>query len=468
VQICDHVRQALLLARLPVAEGGTTAPLKSYIKVLSTCDPWGAMQIIRNGGMSTHGCYTDNHWNYDPAEGQAFDQCESHYWTNVDRINNTGSCGKSIGVALRDLSAEELTETAVSTRLKQGLMDSTGIQKSFPTVQSLVDLTDSWGKKFWKARSFPGDIKCDAFLDVMPLVVDVQIPTWLEEIEKVAADTHAKLLQVASDASFVSLRVQSAAKTALALFPITIALLPGFSKGAKQVKRIVPPSPLVGYVLAFMPILQVPLMATVLGMLAQLIGSWGFFVAVWSIMIAQVMPVVGLFRAVGPHEDYKAFVKAKKGPCGFIPVRVCLLLVALGCFVKETVDFFAKSGLASNLGMEDVASKSSLIITTVFGFLLNFMKGKTITTVMSADCLMRMMISLRRFDVVHEKLVGLCSERMLAGMLASLTPKHSNELRAKYDADGDGNFDAEEIKKMVSEVHDVHHSTENKNKDEAE
>ena len=40
-------------------------------------------------------------------------------------------------------------------------------------------------------------------------------------------------------------------------------------------------------------------------------------------------------------------------------------------------------------------------MTTVFGFLLNFMKGKTITTVMSADCLMRMMISLRRFDVVH-------------------------------------------------------------------
>ena len=126
-------------------------------------------------------------------------------------------------------------------------------------------------------------------------------------------------------------------------------------KGAKQVKKIVPPSPLVGYVLAFMPILQVPLMATVLGMLAQLIGTWGFFVAVWSIMIAQVMPVVGLFRAVGPHEDYKAFDKAKKGPRAFTPMRICLLLVAVGCLVKEIVDFFAKTGLASNMGMEDIA-----------------------------------------------------------------------------------------------------------------
>ena len=106
-------------------------------------------------------------------------------------------------------------------------------------------------------------------------------------------------------------------------------------------------------------------------------------------------------------------------------------------------------------------------MTTVFGFLLNFMKGKTITTVMSADCLMRMMISLRRFDVVHEKLLGLFGKRMLAGMLASLTPEHAEELRAKYDADGDGNFDSEEIKKMVSEVHRAHHDAENQNEDEA-
>ena len=360
VQICDHVREALLLARLDSAVGGTTAPLKSYIRVLSTCDPWGAMQVIRNQGMSKHGCYTGNSWSYDPGGGEAFDQCESSYWTSVDHINNTGSCGKSIALSLQHLSAAELTEQAVQARLKQGLIDKTGIQKDFPTVQSLLDLTDGYGKKFWKKRSFPGDIKCDAFLDVMPLLVDVQIPTWLEEIERVAADTHAKLLQVASDASFVSLRVQSAAKTALALFPITIALLPGFSKGAKQVKRIVPPSPLVGYVLAFMPILQVPLMATVLGMLAQLIGSWGFFVAVWSIMIAQVMPVVGLFHAVGPHESYKAFQQEKKGPRAYAPVRVCLLLVALGCFVKETVDFFAKTGLASTMGMEDVAVSQPL------------------------------------------------------------------------------------------------------------
>lgn len=417
------------------------------------------MQVIRNGGLSEQSCYSDNHVYYDPVEGLPFDQCQSWYYNSVDRINNTGSCGKSIALSLLHLSRDELADLAVPARLKQEL-SAMGRKNNFPTAQSLLNLTDRYGNKFWKARSYPGDIKCDAFLGMMPLQLDVQIPTWLEEIERVAADTHAKLLQVASDASFISLRVQSAAKTALALFPITIALLPGFSKGAKQVKKIVPPSPLVGYVLAFMPILQVPLMATVLGMLAQLIGTWGFFVAVWSIMIAQVMPVVGLFRAVGPHEDYKAFDKAKKGPRAFTPMRICLLLVAVGCLVKEIVDFFAKTGLASNVGMEDIASKSSLIITTVVGFVLNFMKGKTITTVMSADCLMRMMISLRRFDVVHEKLVGLCSERMLAGMLASLTPEHANELRAKYDADGDGNFDSEEIKKMVTEVHHARCETE--------
>ena len=50
-------------------------------------------------------------------------------------------------------------------------------------------------------------------------------------------------------------------------------------------------------------------------------------------------------------------------------------------------------------------------------------------------------------------------------MLAHLTPEHANEL--KYDADGDGNFDSEEIKKMVSEVHRAHHDAENQNEDEA-
>ena len=62
-------------------------------------------------------------------------------------------------------------------------------------------------------------------------------------------------------ALLISVRLKATAKTFLALFPITLALLPGFAKGALRVKTVLPESALVSYILATVPILQVPLLA---------------------------------------------------------------------------------------------------------------------------------------------------------------------------------------------------------------
>ena len=109
--------------------------------------------------------------------------------------------------------------------------------------------------------------------------------------------------------------------------------------------------------------------------------------------------------------------------------------------------------METQLGLEDVLGDFSGKFFSVLGPVLNFFKGRTITTVMSSDCILRMMIGLQREDVIYEEtLMAKFRARMVAGTIAGLTPKRARELMDQFDEDGDGEFDEHEIKAMIKDL----------------
>jgi hypothetical protein len=168
-----------------------------------------------------------------------------------------------------------------------------------------------------------------------------------------------------------------------------------------------------------------------------------------------VIPTVGFFHAVGPHEteaDYKKQAASKK----FLGVkvgiwRVAALVACLAMMVNGIVGF----GFIPELGLDDIASSVSAKSKILLLAVLNFLKGRAVTMVMSADLLMNTMISLRKFDVVESELADVYGGRMIAGLLASKSPKVVSKLLEEFDTDGDGQFDNGEIKEMIKSLHSL-------------
>jgi hypothetical protein len=84
---------------------------------------------------------------------------------------------------------------------------------------------------------------------------------------------------------------------------------------------------------------------------------------------------------------------------------------------------------------------------------LNFVKAKTFTVVMSADLFLQLLISLQMYAVLRPKITQECDQRMLSGLLLEQTPEEAKALLDEFDEDRDGHFDDGEIKAMMGKVH---------------
>ena len=94
--------------------------------------------------------------------------------------------------------------------------------------------------------------------------------------------------------------------------------------------------------------------------------------------------------------------------------------------------------------------------------MLNFIKGKTFTVVMSADVFIAVLIALEKFAILRPDIDKRYKKKMAAALLMSVEPSQAELLLRKHDTDGDGNFDESEIKGMMLDVHgkEVHRSRE--------
>ena len=290
---------------------------------------------------------------------------------------------------------------------------------------------------------------CAMWLSILPAALDVAIPTFFTEAQREMRQFYELARSKTKDLAALSVRLKATVTTLSALFPITFALLPGIAKGAKQVKRVLPASALVSCILAVVPVLQIPLMAVIMGIVTQVTGYWHFYVGVIALMLGLITPMPGAFAAVGAHHTNGQYLAQQKVKFLGVPMAVHKVILLLGALAAFIFGFF-DSGVEEQLGLEDVLGDFSGKFFSVFGPVLNFFKGRTITTVMSSDCILRMMIGLQREDVIYEEtLVPKFRARMVAGTIAGLTADRARELMKEFDEDGDGEFDEGEIKEMI-------------------
>jgi hypothetical protein len=246
-----------------------------------------------------------------------------------------------------------------------------------------------------------------------------------------------------------------------------ISILPGLAKGAMQAKLVLPQASVLGYILVLVPALQLPLMATVLCVIIQVAGSWSMAICMWLAMVLLKLPIYAALEATGPHSSAETFKIAHQGlcrcPCGFmLSPGGFKKLIGLGMVI-------ALWGACNNRNLKDALDldipdmwgkigkvigdfiKTSLPMKAMM-FILNFSLAKTFVTVVSADLLLQMLISLEGFALLMPERAMECREKLAAGLLLELHPKEAAEMLAKYDEDGNGEFDEEEITKLMHEV----------------
>ena len=85
----------------------------------------------------------------------------------------------------------------------------------------------------------------------------------------VSDEAYNKVLDGSGQMSILSIRLKGSVTTLVSLFPIILALMPGFSMGAKMVKKVIPQSAIATYVIAMAPVFQVPLLVCILGIFVQ-------------------------------------------------------------------------------------------------------------------------------------------------------------------------------------------------------
>jgi hypothetical protein len=146
-------------------------------------------------------------------------------------------------------------------------------------------------------------------------------------------DMYTTLEDKAAKGVQIGVRLVAAAKSTIGLLPITMAILPGLAKGAMKVKTILPQTNLIGFVLIIVPLLQLPMMATIMAVVSNIGGTWKIWVAVYLLMIAQVLPYFIGVGALGPHRSHKAFQIAHTNNLVTIVKAICMV-GALGIDVE--------------------------------------------------------------------------------------------------------------------------------------
>jgi len=287
----------------------------------------------------------------------------------------------------------------------------------------------------------------------LTLTTDMQVPSALEQAEVVLNDTYHKVTEQAANAVNFGFRVQEAGKSLISLLPITLAVLPGLAKGAKKAKYIVPQATLVGFLLYAVPVLQLPTMAAVFCILIQVAGTWYVWLAIMCFVAASVCPILGLQNGFGPHRDRHVYIRSKKWHLWGMEIaqqtlQGPLVLLAVAFIL---INFSAEAEQAEMMGLDDLKGTLSKKAVTAIKALFNFFKGKTFTVLMSADLLMQMMIFLEGYTLIHKDLMSVYKKRMVGGLLLSVEQKDVDFIN-KFDVDGDGQFNDDEIEQIMQHV----------------
>ena len=431
----------------------TASKKTSLLAQLGTCDPWGVFQYYAsNENLQTFHTYNDI-----PALGECSGITSNvlggygalEIGTKADQMtkfNAYKKFGESTQATQQlDAYGGKYTPVAPSKIGEQGITTLAGELAKYPRGFGRFSVPNN------------SDI-CGLWPSIVPTALDFAIPNFFGKAQAEMKNFYILGRNKTEQLAALSVRVKATVTTLSALFPITFALLPGIAKGAKQVKRVLPESALVSCIMAVVPVLQLPLMAVIMGIITQVTGYWLFYVGVLALMVVLVSPTPGLFHALGSHTSNGQYLAQQKVRIFCMPIIVYKLIcagVALAAFALG----FLNSGLEADLGLDDVLGDATGKLLGLLGPVLNFFKGRTITTVMSSDIILRTMIALQREDVIHEDtlvedepLVVRFRSRMVAGMIAGLTPKRAHKLMEKFDKDGDGAFDEEEIKGMIKEL----------------
>jgi hypothetical protein len=177
----------------------------------------------------------------------------------------------------------------------------------------------------------------------------MQLPFAMEQAVVVMETIYDQLVLQAKNAVMVGVRLSAAMKAAIGLLPITMAILPGMAKGAEKTKMIVPQTALIGFGLVVFPLLQLPMLGTVMCIVVQAGGTWKVFGAVWLFMIAQISPFLPGLNALGPHSrstSFKLMFKDKRLP----PFKALCILGALVLVISSLLD----EGVSASINVDDI------------------------------------------------------------------------------------------------------------------
>ena len=259
-----------------------------------------------------------------------------------------------------------------------------------PFLQALKSAVPSLGE------CNAGIDNCFLLYDGLPLAVDRQIPIILERASEITRSLYAELMEQSVLVINAAVRMEGAAAAAISLLPITLACIPGITRGAKTVKYLVPESALMGYLLLVLPWLQLPMVFTIVAIFIQLGGHWASMGCGASFICALMVPSWGFSHALGPHASSQAYRKNLRAAVGGTDdVTLGNELLQLLFVGLSVVFLYVHPRLPAVLGFEDLFGNVSVAGLTFVSIVLNFFKGKTFTVVVSADLFVTLMIRLQ-------------------------------------------------------------------------
>jgi len=294
--------------------------------------------------------------------------------------------------------------------------------------------------------------------NAFPMPLDITLSNTLQELAKQLEVAHNATQKRVADSVRVGTRAKAASESLIGLFPITFSLLPGFAKGAKKVKNILPQSPLVSYVLVLVPPLQLPMLAVVLCSMVQIGGSFWCLASAYFLIVALVVPIFAAQQATGPHETglvFNAFHKSRFKLCGK-SITLSVAMLQLPLMILSVLSLLMFLGLnpaeLDKIGLGNVFGQATSMAIAIFKGILNFFKSKTFTVVMSSDLMLNCFFTVHGWNVLYPTLCAEYEQRMASGMLMTLKANKAGEMKEKYDEDKGGTLDKSEIDAMFSDL----------------
>jgi len=304
----------------------------------------------------------------------------------------------------------------------------------------------------------------DYYTYMMPMTMDPPIPNNIHKMIDLVEQMYKRFLDGLVIILDLVTRLKQVLASLIALFPIVFAFLPGLAKGFSKAQDILPQNPIVGYFLVSVPLLNLPMLGAPLSIVCQLTASWWFFAGVMCLSTAMVIPVLAYGNSLGPHtsketyglwNDYiiqQYFCKpenVRKGPNIKIGHIQILFFILTGVFFIIGIYFILTAvDIPKDIDLTQLMDFITweMIITKGLNAILNFLKGKTFTVVMSADIMFHVMIGLHKFNLLRKRENEYFSQMIAPASLITIAPEQVAEVKAKYDQDNDGNFNADEIR----------------------